>query len=201
VGPAGRVIGVDMTPEMIARANANKATLGFDHVEFRQGQIEQLPVDTGSVDVIMSNCVINLVPEKKAAFREAFRVLGPGGRLAISDIVAIGEIPVAIANDPAAYTGCVSGAAPVAEVERLLVEAGFTDVRITLRGDSASLLADWSPGAERIVASALIEAVKPAEAACCAPAALERCCSPAHKAVCCEGAAADASCGCQGGDL
>jgi arsenite methyltransferase len=201
VGPTGRVIGVDMTPEMIARANANKATLGLEYVEFRHGPIEQLPVDTGSVDIIMSNCVINLVPEKAAAFREAFRVLAPGGRLAISDIVAIGEMPAALANDPAAYTGCVAGAAPVAEIERMLIEAGFTDVRITLRGDSDGLVKDWSPGAERVVASALIEGVKPGEAACCAPAAQESCCAPADKASCCTEAAGEPSCGCQGDAL
>lgn len=201
VGPTGRVIGVDMTPEMIARANANKAALALDYVEFRQGDIEHLPVDTASVDVIMSNCVLNLVPDKTAAFREAFRVLTPGGRLAISDIVAIGEMPEGLANDPAAYTGCVSGAAPVADIERMLIEAGFTAVRITLRGDSADLVEDWSPGAERVVASALIEGVRPANAECCAPAAQEGCCAPAEKASCCAPAAGEPACGCGAGTL
>ena len=162
VGPTGRVIGVDMTPEMIARARTNQATLGLDYVEFRQGDIEQLPVDAESVDVIMSNCVINLAPDKAAVFRAAFRVLAPGGRLAISDIVAIGEMPSALANDPAAYTGCIAGAAPVAELERMIVDAGFTDVRVAVRSESGPLVESWSSGAEHFVASALIEGFKPA---------------------------------------
>ncbi len=160
VGSTGRVIGVDMTPEMIARARANQTTIGLANVEFRQGDIEHLPVDAESVDVIMSNCVINLAPDKRAVFREAFRVLAPGGRLAISDIVALGNMPATLADDPAAYTGCVAGAAPITDIERMLAEAGFGDIRITARGDSAALVRDWSPGAERVVASALIEGVK-----------------------------------------
>ena len=163
VGPTGRVIGVDMTPEMIERARANAAQIGAAHVDFRLGEIEQLPVDDGSIDVIMSNCVINLAPDKPAVFREAFRVLAPGGRLAISDIVAIGDVPAAIAADPAAYTGCIAGAAPVAELERMIVDAGFTDVRIAVQAQSRGFIEEWSPGsgAEQFVASALIEAVKP----------------------------------------
>ena len=162
VGPTGRVIGVDMTPEMIERARANAATIGVDYVEFRLGEIEQLPVDDGSIDVIMSNCVINLAPNKPAVFREAFRVLAPGGRLAISDVVAIGELPTAIAGDSAAYTGCIAGAAPVAELERTIAGAGFADVRVAVQAQSRALIEEWSPGAEQFVASALIEAVKPA---------------------------------------
>jgi len=164
VGPTGFVIGVDMTPEMVARARANAAKTGLARVDFRLGDIERLPVEDASVDVIMSNCVINLVPDKAAAFREAFRVLAPGGRLAISDMVAIGDLPAAIAADPAAYTGCIAGAAPVAELERTIAEAGFTDVRVAVKAGSRSLVEGWSPGtgAEQYVASALIEAVKPA---------------------------------------
>jgi arsenite methyltransferase len=164
VGPTGGVIGVDMTPEMIERARANAAKIGVAHVDFRVGEIEQLPVDDGTIDVIMSNCVINLAPDKPAVFREAFRVLAPGGRLAISDVVAIGALPGAIAADPAAYTGCVAGAAPVSELQWMIADAGFEDVRIAVQVQSRTLIEEWRPGsgAEQFVASALIEAVKPA---------------------------------------
>ena len=164
VGPAGQVIGVDMTPEMVALARANAAKVGLTHVDFRLGYIEQLPVADGSVDVIMSNCVINLAPDKGAVFREAFRVLAPGGRLAISDMVAIGDLPEAVAANPAAYTGCIAGAAPVAELERMIADAGFERVRIAVQAQSRELVDNWSPGtgADEAVASALIEAVKPA---------------------------------------
>ena len=164
VGPTGRVIGVDMTPEMIALARANAAKVGVDYVDFRLGDIEHLPVDDASADVIMSNCVINLAPDKPAVFREAFRVLAPGGRLAISDMVAVGDLPAAIANDPAAYTGCIAGAAPAGELERMIADAGFQQVRVTVQAQSRKLVEEWSPGsgAEQVVASALIEAVKPA---------------------------------------
>jgi arsenite methyltransferase len=164
VGPTGRVIGVDMTPEMIALARANAAKVGVDYVDFRLGDIEHLPVDDASVDVIMSNCVINLAPDKPAVFREAFRVLAPGGRLAISDMVAVGDLPAAIANDPAAYTGGIAGAAPVAELERMIADAGFQQVRVTVQAQSRAFVEEWSPGsgAEQVVASALIEAVKAA---------------------------------------
>jgi|SRR5690606_33683091 len=164
VGPTGRVIGVDMTPEMIALARGNATKIGVNHVDFRLGDIERLPVDDESVDVIMSNCVINLAPDKPAVFREAYRVLAPGGRLAISDMVAVGDLPAAIANDPSAYTGCIAGAAPVDELERMIAAAGFRQVRITVQAQSRELVEGWSPGtgAEAVVASALIEAVKPA---------------------------------------
>jgi SAM-dependent methyltransferase len=164
VGPTGRVIGVDMTPEMVALARANAANVGLTHVDFRLGDIEQLPLEDASFDVIMSNCVINLAPDKPAVFREAFRVLAPGGRLAISDMVAIGDLPAAIAADPVAYTGCIAGAAPVAELERMIADAGFERIRVTVQAQSRELVDDGSPGAgaAQAVASALIEAVKPA---------------------------------------
>jgi arsenite methyltransferase len=164
VGPTGRVIGVDMTPEMIDLSRRNAAKVGLNHVEFRLGSIEELPVEDGSVDVIMSNCVINLSPNKPAVFREAFRVLAPGGRLAITDMVAIGDLPEAIAGDPTAYTGCIAGAAPVAELARMIADAGFERVDVVVKGQSRELVEDWSPGssAADVVASALIEAVKPA---------------------------------------
>jgi SAM-dependent methyltransferase len=157
------VIGVDMTPEMIALAERNAGKVGLDYVEFRLGDIERLPVDDASIDVIMSNCVINLAPDKPAVFREAYRVLAPGGRLAISDMVAIGDLPRAIAEDPAAYTGCIAGAAAVGELERMIAEAGFADVKVTVKTESRELVEDWSPGtgAASLVASALIEAIKP----------------------------------------
>jgi arsenite methyltransferase len=125
VGETGRVIGVDMTAEMIAKARANVVKNDLRNVEFRLGEIEHLPVPDASVDVIMSNCVINLSTDKPAVFREAFRVLAPGGRLAISDIVAIREIPDAVRNDLEVNGGCVSGAALVGDVEGLLVAAGL----------------------------------------------------------------------------
>ena len=161
VGPSGFVIGVDMTPEMVARARTNAAKTGFSHVDFRLGDIEQLPVNDRTVDVIISNCVINLAPNKEAVFREAYRVLAPGGRLAISDVVAIGNLPAALAADPAAYTGCIAGAAPVAELKRTIAAAGFTDVRVAVQPSSRALMESWSPGTGEVVASAVIEAVKP----------------------------------------
>ena len=164
VGPTGTVIGVDMTPEMIALARRNAAKVGLNYVEFRLGDIEQLPVDDGSIDVIMSNCVINLAPNKPAVFREAFRVLVPGGRLAISDMVAVGDLPAAIAEDPTAYTGCIAGAPSVAALEGMIAHAGFERVRVAVKVQGRELVEDWSPGtgAANVVASAVIEAVKPA---------------------------------------
>jgi arsenite methyltransferase len=160
VGETGSVVGVDMTAEMIAKARANINKTDLRNVEFRLGEIEHLPVADASVDVIMSNCVINLSTDKAAVFREAYRVLAPGGRLAISDIVAIREIPDAVHNDLEAYAGCVSGAALVADVESMLAAAGFGDVRVALETNSASLVEGWSPGAGDLVASAVIRATK-----------------------------------------
>jgi len=164
VGPDGRVIGVDMTPAMIALARANGARIGLENVEFRLGDVERLPVDDESVDVVMSNCVINLVPDKPAVFREAHRVLVPGGRLAIADMVAVGPPPADIAHDPAAYTGCIAGAAAVADLERMIAEAGFHDVRVTIQVNSAAPDAGCchGAGAEQAVVPALIEAARPA---------------------------------------
>ena len=155
VGPSGSVIGVDMTPEMITKARGNIVKTDLRNVEFRLGEIEHLPVADASVDVIMSNCVINLSTDKPAVFREAYRVLAPGGRLAISDIVALREIPAAVRNDLEAYAGCVSGAALIAEVEGMLRDAGFENVRVDLKSNSDALVQGWSPGAETLVASAL----------------------------------------------
>lgn len=131
VGEAGHVIGVDMTAEMLEKARANQAKLGFNNVEFRLGEIEHLPVANGSVDVIISNCVINLSPDKPQVFREAFRVLRPGGRLALSDIVTDGPLPQEIKDDLSAWAGCVSGALDVKEYIASLEAVGFTGIEVT----------------------------------------------------------------------
>ena len=125
VGATGRVIGVDMTPEMLERARKNAARGGYENVEFREGRLESLPVESGSIDAITSNCVINLVPDKGLVFREAARVLKPGGRMVISDIVLDGRLPEAIEKDVYAYVGCVSGAMQREEYFGLLRDAGF----------------------------------------------------------------------------
>jgi len=130
VGPKGKVIGVDMTEEMVARASANASAGGYDNVEFRLGEIEKLPVDDESVDLVISNCVINLVPDKKAAFKEAYRVLRSGGRLMVSDIVLLGELPEFIRKSVEAYVGCVSGAALRDDYLDSIRSAGFEAVRV-----------------------------------------------------------------------
>jgi arsenite methyltransferase len=130
VGPEGRVLGVDMTSEMIAKARGNAAKLGYKNVEFREGQIEQMPVDSGSIDAVISNCVLNLVPDKGRAFAEMFRVLRPGGRFCISDIVATGELPAPVREVAALYVGCVAGAMPESDYLTLLGTTGFEDVRV-----------------------------------------------------------------------
>ncbi|HYU16386.1 MAG TPA: arsenite methyltransferase [Candidatus Acidoferrum sp.] len=173
VGSSGRVIGVDMTPEMVARARENARKVRAANVDFRLGEIERLPVADRSVDVILSNCVINLSPDKSAVFREAFRVLRPGGRLAISDMVATGPFPDELRNQAAALTGCIAGAAATDDVRAMLAAAGFTDIEVKILPRSAEIVGSWLPGIERLVASASIEARRPAEEACCEP----RCCT------------------------
>lgn len=167
VGPTGRVIGVDMTPEMVAKARANARKTNAETVEFRLGEIEHLPVADATIDVILSNCVINLSPDKAAVFRDAFRVLKPGGRLAISDIVEIAPLPAALRQHMGALTGCVSGAASIETVRELLHAAGFEDVRVDVKPESRDFVRDWLPGldADRYVASARIEARKPKDRA------------------------------------
>jgi SAM-dependent methyltransferase len=164
VGPTGRAIGVDMTPAMVSKARRNKVSGGYENVEFRIGEIESLPVADATVDVIISNCVINLSPDKSRVFREAFRVLKPGGRLAVADIVALAPIPDELRKDWELYTGCVAGASLVDDLKAMLKAAGFTNIRIVRKGESREIINGWFPGrkAEDYVASASIEAVKPA---------------------------------------
>ena len=163
VGDTGAVIGVDMTPAMISKARANAETGGYANVDFRLGEIEHLPVEDASVDVILSNCVINLSPDKQAVFHEALRVLKPGGRLAISDVVASAELPAEMLADLALYAGCIGGAATVTDVEAMLTRAGFTDIRIEPKDESKTFMEAWAPGRNitDYVVSATIEAVRP----------------------------------------
>ena len=162
VTSTGRVIGVDMTASMIAKARQNADQVDAGNVEFRLGEIENLPVADSTVDVIISNCVINLSPDKPAVYREAFRVLKQGGRLAISDVVALAELPVEVKSDMALLGSCVSGAATVPELESLLSEIGFGDVEIKTAGESRDFIQEWAPGSrmEDYVVSATIEAKK-----------------------------------------
>jgi SAM-dependent methyltransferase len=176
VGRTGRVIGVDMTPEMVTKARDNARRIEASNVDFRLGEIEHLPVLDASVDAILSNCVINLSPDKAAVFREAFRVLKPGGRLAISDVIATKTMAPELAKSLEAYTGCVAGAASEETLRRLLVEAGFEEVSITVRPGSSAIMERCMPGSAGYVASATIEGRKPAPSArsCCGPS----CCEP-----------------------
>ena len=130
VGETGRVIGVDMTPEMVARATSSAKRMGVTNVEFRQGYLEDLPVDSNTVDVIISNCVINLSPDKSNVFGEAFRVLKPGGKLAVSDIVTDGPLPEAIKQSLSAWAGCVAGAVEAKEYLGMMEAVGFTNVSV-----------------------------------------------------------------------
>jgi SAM-dependent methyltransferase len=178
VGPSGRVIGVDMTPAMLTKARRNAAKIEAKNVEFRMGEIEHLPLGDGEVDVVMSNCVVNLSPDKPAVYREAFRVLKPGGRVAISDVVMLRPIPEHLKDQALALSACVAGAASVADVEAMLEDAGFTEVKVDVSERSREFIAGWLPGsrAEDYVASASIQATKPGGApakkaggACCPP--------------------------------
>ena len=164
VGRHGQVIGVDMTPAMVSKARRNADEAGLDNVEFRLGEIEYLPVADGCVDVIISNCVINLSPDKSRVFNEAFRVLKPGGRLAISDVVATTELPDEVQDDPQLHASCVAGATLVDELQSILEGAGFHEIRISPKDESREFIRDWVPGSgiEDYVISAHIEAVKPA---------------------------------------
>ncbi len=165
VGETGQVIGVDMTPDMVSKARKNAKRMGISNVEFRLGEIEHLPVSDNSADIIMSNCVINLSPDKLGVYRDAFRVLKPGGRLAISDVVAKAQLPHEIKTNLALVAGCVGGAETIDDTEKMLQKTGFQDIRITQNEKSRAFLRQWDLGntkkAEDYVVSAYIEAVKP----------------------------------------
>ena len=176
VGPTGRAIGVDMTPAMLDRARANAQAQGLANVEFLEGTIDRLPLPDGSVDCVLSNCVVNLAPDKNAVFREIARVLKPGGRVAISDIALKKPMPAEVASDVLAYVGCIAGAIPIEEYVAGLEAAGLADVRVVDTGKDLN-------------AYTAVEG----QAACCAPPALagepgglavvgEACCSPAAPA-------------------
>jgi SAM-dependent methyltransferase len=165
VGATGHVIGVDMTPDMVSKARANALKGGYSNIDFRLGEIEHLPVADATVDVIISNCVINLSPDKAQVFRDAWRVLKPGGRLAISDIVLTAPLPPEMQAEVALYTSCVAGAADVPTLTAMLDAVGFVEIRIVPKDASRDYIAKWAPGrgVEDYIASAGIEAVKPME--------------------------------------
>ncbi len=164
VGENGAVIGVDMTPTMISKARKNAEKARFSQVEFRLGEIEHLPVADNTVDVVISNCVINLSPDKSQVFNEMFRVLKPGGRLAISDVVATTELPESMRSDPFLHTACVAGAATIESLEEIISQAGFSQVAIQPKDESREFIRDWVPGSkvEDYVVSATIEGIKDA---------------------------------------
>jgi arsenite methyltransferase len=191
IGPTGRAIGIDMTPEMVERArrNAEHANNGapFTNVEFYLASIDKLPLPDNSVDCVISNCVINLVPDKTAVFREIARVLKPGGRVAVSDIALKKELPAEVANDISAYTGCVAGAILIDKYKQGLLEAGFSQVEVV---DSASDLNAYAklenqsgccaPPAENAEA---VKAGATSSTSCCSSAPVETassCCSPSE---------------------
>ena len=165
VGDTGKVIGVDMTPDMLSKARDNAEKMQAKNVEFRLGEIEHLPVADNSTDIIMSNCVINLSPDKLSVYRDAFRILKPGGRLAISDIVAITPLPEEIQQNLELVSACVGGASTFDETNDMLAKAGFENIKITSKDESRKLISEWTAGDSKnvgdSVVSAYIEATKP----------------------------------------
>ncbi|MEP7291361.1 MAG: arsenite methyltransferase [Chloroflexota bacterium] len=159
VGETGYVIGVDMTPEMLMKANANKVKMGVNNVEFRRGQIEALPVQDNSIDIIMSNCVINLSPDKPAVFQEALRALKPGGRVSISDIVTEGDFSDELRADAGKWAECVTGAIDANIYTGMMREAGFTNIQVVDKTNAEGIV-ERQPGMPRIF-SARITARKP----------------------------------------
>jgi arsenite methyltransferase len=188
VGPTGFAYGVDMTEEMLQLANANKAKAGVENVAFLKGTIENVPLPDASVDVVISNCVINLSTDKPAVLAEMFRVLTPGGRIGISDVVAEDHLTPADRAERGSYVGCIAGALSRSEYLDGLAAVGFTGAEVTFTHEAA-------PGMH----GAIINATKPAANACCPPATQASCCDPSVKPGCCgtEAAHAEGSCGCQ----
>ena len=169
VTDTGRVIGIDMTPDMLSKARNNADKGNFSNVEFRLGEIENLPVANDTANVIISNCVINLSPNKARVFEEAFRVLKPGGRLAISDVVATVELPEAMRTDAALIAGCMGNASLIEDLEKMIKAAGFENVRIEPKDESKAFIRDWAPdhNVTDYVVSAAIEGIKPNSTSCC----------------------------------
>lgn len=167
VGPTGQVIGVDMTADMITRARSNAEAAGATNVSFRLGEIEHLPVADATVDAILSNCVVNLAPDKRAVYAEALRVLRPGGRLAIRDVVLTAPVPQELRDSVSALVGCAAGAAEASEVVTILEELGYADVQVSIDESSRAMIDEWLPGmgAGDVAASAEIRARRPQESA------------------------------------
>jgi len=163
VGPEGRVVGVDMTPEMVEKARVNAAANDAANVSFRLGEIEHLPVADATVDAVISNCVVNLSPDKPQVFREAFRTLRPGGRLAIADVVQTAQFPPEVTRDPESLAACVAGASTIDALETMLDDAGFVDIDIAPTDDSESFIREWVDDYDPsdYLVSATIEAQKP----------------------------------------
>ncbi|MDB4444135.1 arsenite methyltransferase [bacterium] len=163
VGDTGKIIGVDMTPEMVSKARKAAEEMETNNVDFRLGEIEHLPVADNSADIVMSNCVVNLSPDKASVYRDAYRVLKPGGRLAISDIVATAPLPVEVQKNLGLVSACVGGAAAIDDIVDMLKQSGFQGIKISPKDESRSLISEWAPGSNAgdYVVSAYIEAVKP----------------------------------------
>lgn len=169
VGPSGQVIGVDITSEMVDKARANAKKGGYENIDFRQGDLENMPVADSYVDVVISNCVINLVPNKRLVFKEAFRVLRPGGRLAISDVVLTRELPEFVKNSTRAYIGCLAGAIMKQEYLQIIANVGFSDVSVAAessfpvqsllcesRGSAAIEMPQFSPEQQKEIAESVL---------------------------------------------
>jgi arsenite methyltransferase len=163
VGETGKVIGVDMTPDMVNKARENAGKIAVENIEFRLGEIEHLPVADNSADIVISNCVVNLSPDKVSVYKDAYRVLKPGGRIAISDILATAELPEEIQKNMELVSACVGGAATINDTLDMLKQCGFQDIKITKKNESKALISEWAPGSDTgdYVVSAYIEAVRP----------------------------------------